>query len=271
MTVLAAAAQAAIENPTIDYHAIAPELVLAGTIFAVLLFDLMLPLERKWMSMVLAFLGMAGAFAATLTLIGSDRVTFGGSYRVDGFAVLFKLFFTAVGMVILLLSLRYFREGRFYQGEYYLLLLCSFLGILTMASSRDLLLLFISLELVSAPGFLLAGLRKTDPRSNEAALKFFLISVLATAIMLYGMSLIYGVTGTTRLDGIAKALAGPTGESNIALAGILFVVAGFAFKVSSFPFQFWAPDTYEGAPVPVAAYLSVASKAAGFAGLLQIR
>jgi NADH-quinone oxidoreductase subunit N len=270
LNVLAAVAQAAIKNPAIDYHAIAPELVLAGTIFAVLLFDLMLPLERKWMSMVLAFLGMAGAFAATLTLIGADRVTFGGSYRVDAFAVLFKVFFTAVGMVILVLSLRYFREGRFFQGEYYFLLLCSFLGMLTMASSRDLLMLFISLELVSAPGFLLAGLRKTDPRSNEAALKFFLISVLSTAIMLYGMSLIYGVTGTTRLAGIAKGLAGVTGESNIAVAGILFVVAGFAFKVSSFPFQFWAPDTYEGSPVPVAAYLSVASKAAGFAGLLQI-
>jgi NADH-quinone oxidoreductase subunit N len=270
VTLVAAAAQAAIKNPAIDYHAIAPELVLAGTIFAVLMLDLALPPERKWMTMVLAFVGMAGTFATTLTLIGSDRVTFGGSYRVDAFAVLFKVFFTVVGMVIVALSLRYFRDGRYYQGEYYFLVLCSFLGTLTMASSRDLLMLFISLELVSAPGFLLAGLRKIDPRSNEAALKFFLISVLSTAIMLYGMSLIYGVTGTTRLAGIAAKLAGPTGTSNIALAAILLVVAGFAFKVSAFPFQFWAPDTYEGSPIPVAAYLSVASKAAGFAGLLQL-
>ncbi len=139
-----------------------------------------------------------------------------------------------------------------------------------MPSSRELLMLFISLELVSAPAFLMAGLRKTDPRSNEAALKFFLISVLSTAIMLYGMSLIYGLTGTTKLAGIAEALAGPIGQSNLALAAILFVVAGFAFKVSAFPFQFWAPDTYEGSPIPVAAFLSVASKAAGFAGLLQL-
>src|SRR6266567_1900332 len=266
-----AAAQAAIKNPAIDYHAIAPELVLAGTIFAVLLLDLALPLERKWMTMVLAFVGMAGTFATTLTLIGSDRVTFGGSYRVDAFAVLFKVFFTVVGMVVLLLSLRYFREGRFYQGEYYFLLLCSFLGMLTMASSRDLLMLFISLELVSAPGFLLAGLRKTDPRSNEAAIKFFLIGVLSSAVMLYGMSLIYGVTGTTRLAGIAAKLGSlHGGAETISLAAILFVVAGFAFKVSSVPFHFWAPDTYEGAPIPVAAFLSVASKAAGFAGLLQL-
>src|SRR5207245_3488105 len=177
----------------------------------------------------------------------------------DNFALLFKVFFTAVALVILMLSLRYFRDGRYYQGEYYFLLLCSFLGMLTMPSSRDFLMLFISLELVSAPGFLMAGFRKSDPRSNEAALKFFLISVLSTAVMLYGMSLIYGVTGSTRLSTIGAKLAGPTGSSSLALAAILFVVAGFAFKVSAFPFQFWAPDTYEGAPVPVAAFLSVAS------------
>jgi NADH-quinone oxidoreductase subunit N len=259
-----------VQNPTIDYHAILPELILAGTACVVLFVDLFLRQKRKWVAMPLAFAGAAGAFAATLTLIGSERSTFGGSFVVDNFAVLFKVFFTSVAMVILLLSLRYFRDGRYYQGEYYFLVLCSFLGMLTMPSSRDLLMLFISLELVSAPAFLLAGLRKSDPRSNEAALKFFLISVLSTAVMLYGMSLIYGVTGTIRLDGIATALATDVGSSNLALAAILFVVAGFAFKVSAFPFQFWAPDTYEGSPIPVAAFLSVASKAAGFAGLLQI-
>ncbi len=257
-------------NPPIDYHAIAPELVMAGTLFTVLFVDLFLPRERKWQAMPLAFVGTAGSFAATLTLIGSHRVTFGGMFVVDNYAILFKLFFTTVAMVVLLLSLRYFREGRYYQGEYYFLLLCSFLGMMTMPSSRDFLMLFISLELVSAPAFLLAGFRKSDPRSNEAAIKFFLISVLSTAVMLYGMSLIYGVTGSTRLSVIAHKLSGPAGSSNLALAAILFVVAGFAFKVSAFPFQFWAPDTYEGAPVPVAAFLSVASKAAGFAGLLQI-
>src|SRR3989454_7104952 len=269
MTLLLAQAPP-LKNPAIDYHAIAPELVLAGTIFLVLLVDLFLRRERKWLAMPLSFIGVAGSLAAALTLIGSVRRTFGGSYVVDNFALLFKVFFLAVAMVVLALSLRYFREGRYYQGEYYTLLLCSFLGMLTMPSSRDLLMLFISLELVSAPGFLLTGFRQGDPRSNEAAPKFFLISVLSTAVMLYGMSLVYGVTGTLRLEGIAHALAGKAGSSNLALAAILFVVTGFAFKVSAFPFQFWAPDTYEGAPVPVAAFLSVASKAAGFAGLLQI-
>jgi NADH-quinone oxidoreductase subunit N len=271
MTLVLAQAAAPIPNPAIDFHAIAPELVLAGTIFAVVLVDLALRQERKHLAMPVAFVGVAVALVAALTLVGGEpRQTFGGSYVVDNFALLFKVFFLVVALAILALSWKYMREGRYYQGEFYVLLLSSFLGMLTMSSSRDLLMLFISLELVSAPGFLLAGFRKGDPRSNEAALKFFLISVLATAVMLYGMSLIYGVTGTLRLDGIAAKLSQPTGETNLALAAILFVVAGFAFKVSAFPFQFWAPDTYEGSPVPVAAFLSVASKAAGFAGLLQL-
>jgi NADH-quinone oxidoreductase subunit N len=133
-------------------------------------------------------------------------------------------------------------------------------------------MLFIALELVSAPGFLMAAFRKSDVRGVEGGLKFFLIGVLSTAVMLFGMSLIYGLTGgQTRLDAIADALAKvDPGQEAMVLAAILFVVVGFAFKVSAFPFQFWAPDTYEGAPVPVAAFLSVASKAAGFAGLLQL-
>jgi NADH-quinone oxidoreductase subunit N len=191
---------------------------------------------------------------------------------VDDFAVLFKTFFLSVAVIVLMVSLRYFRDGRFYQGEYYFLLLTSFLGCLLMPSSRDLLMLFISLELVSAPGFLIAAFRKSDPRSNEAGIKFFLIGVLSTAVMLYGMSLIYGVTGTLNLEGIGTALSStlPEGQEGLMLAAILFIVAGFAFKVSAVPFQFWAPDTYEGAPVPVAAFLATASKAAGFAGLLQL-
>src|SRR5712691_9197238 len=205
--VLAQAAGQAIQNPRIDYHAIAPELVLAGTLFLVLFVDLFLRRERKWLAMPLAFIGVLASLLVTLTLIGSHRVTFGGSYVVDNFAILFKVFFTAVALVVLMLSLRYVRESRLYQGEYYFLMLASVLGMLTMPSSRDLLMLFISLELVSAPAFILVAFRKTDPRSNEAGLKFFLIGVLSTAVMLYGMSLVYGITGQTRLVGIGRELA----------------------------------------------------------------
>ena len=255
----------------IDFHAIMPELFLTGTILVVLVADLFLPRERKWVCMPIAFVGVIGALIAALTLINANRTTFGGMYVVDNFAVLFKVFFLSTAAVVLGLSLRYMRDGRYFQGEYYVLLLAAFLGCVTMPSSRDLLMLFISLELVSAPGFLIAAFRKTDPRSNEAGLKFFLIGVLSSAVMLYGMSLIYGVTGSTHLADIGAKLGTLTGAKHtMSNAAILLVIVGFGFKVSAVPFQFWAPDTYEGSPVPVAAFLSTASKAAGFAGLLQL-
>jgi NADH-quinone oxidoreductase subunit N len=256
---------------SVDYHAILPELILSGTILVVLVVDVFLPVRRKWMSMPVGLVGVLATFGAVLSLLGETRSTFDGMFVVDNFAILFKLFFLTVAIVVLLLSLRYFREGGFYQGEYYFLLLTSFLGCLLMPSSRDLLMLFISLELVSAPGFLMAAFRKNDPRGNEGGLKFFLIGVLSTAVMLYGMSIVYGLTGTTRLDGIGQALASvSSAQESLIWASILFIVAGFAFKVSAVPFQFWSPDTYEGSPVPVAAFLAVASAASGFAGLLQL-
>jgi NADH-quinone oxidoreductase subunit N len=256
---------------SIDYHAILPELIVSGVIVLALVADAFTSQRRKWVVMALSLLGAIAALVATLTLIGERRVTFGGMFVVDSFAVLFKVFFLAVAIVVLALSLRYVRDGRYYQGEYYFLLMTSFLGCLLMPSSRDLVMLFLALEIVSAPGFLIAAFRKGDPRSNEAGMKFFLIGVLSTAVMLYGMSLIYGLTGATRLETIAAELARIGGSrETLALAAILFVVVGFAFKVSAVPFQFWAPDTYEGAPVPVAAFLATASKAAGFAGLLQL-
>jgi len=127
-------------NPAIDYHAISPELVLAGTAFVVLFVDLFLRPERKWVAMVLSLVGTAGAFGASLSLIGSDRSTFGGMFVVDNFSVLFQVFFTAVCMVVLALSYRYFRDARLHQGEYYFLVLCSFIGCLTMPASRDLIM-----------------------------------------------------------------------------------------------------------------------------------
>jgi NADH-quinone oxidoreductase subunit N len=136
-----------------------------------------------------------------------------------------------------------------------------------MASARDLVTIFVALELLSIPAYMLAAWRKRDPRSNEAGLKYYLMGVFASAVMLYGMSLVFGLTGTTALSGIAAA--GVADEPVVVLA-IVFVIVGFAFKVSAVPFHTWAPDTYEGAPTPITAFLSVASKAAGFVALLQL-
>jgi NADH-quinone oxidoreductase subunit N len=257
---------------TIDYHAILPILILSGTILVVLVTDLFLPARHKSASMWVALLGVLATLVAVLSLIGQgDRSTFAGSYVVDAFTIVFQTFFMSAAVVVLLISYRYFRDGGFYQGEYYFLLLTSFLGCLLMPASRDLLMLFLALELVSAPGFLMAAFRKADVKGNEGGLKFFLIGVLSTAVMLYGMSLIYGLTGHLQLSEVAAGLQTLSGaKQTLANAAILFVVVGFAFKVSAVPFQFWAPDTYEGAPVPVAAFLGAASSTAGFAGLLQV-
>ena len=263
---------------SIDYVAILPELILGGAALLVLIVDLFLAPERKWLAMPLSLFGTLGALAATLTFVGQvggeGRSTFcfpggGCSFVVDNYAVLFKVIFLVSAVVVLLLSLNYFEEGRYYQGEYYFLLLVSFFGMLAIASSRDLIMLFISLEIVSVPGFVIAGFRKTDTRSSESAIKFFLIGVLATAVMLFGMSLLYGLTGSLHLDEIARQLD-QDARTPAAVAAVGFVITGFAFKVSAAPFHFWAPDTYQGAPVPVAAFLSVASKAAGFTGLMSV-
>ncbi len=256
----------------IDHHALLPVEIVSATILIVLVVDLFLPARAKAASMWVALLGVVAAFGAVLSLIGGgERTVFGGAYVVDAFTLIFQGFFLAAAAAVLLISYRYLRLGGFYQGEYYFLLLTSFLGCILMPASRNLLMLFLALELVSAPGFLMAAFRKSDIKGNEGGLKFFIIGVLSTAVMLYGMSLIYGLTGQLELHAIADGLSRLQGaQETLAEVAILFVIVGFAFKVSAVPFQFWAPDTYEGAPVPVAAFLAVASSAAGFAGLLQL-
>jgi NADH-quinone oxidoreductase subunit N len=256
---------------TVDLFALAPELsVLAGALL-VLLVELFMPAGRKQqvnaIGVVAVLVGLA--FVIALAVSGGDRAAFGNMFVVDTYALLFKAFFLSVALAVLFMSYRYFSEFRTYQGEYYFLLLSAFLGCMLMASARDLVMIFIALELVSVPGFVMAGLRKFDLRSNEGAMKFFLIGVLSVAVLLYGLSIVYGFTGTTDLVGVADQLR-QLGDIPLLNASILFVIVGFGFKISAVPFHFWAPDTYEGAPVPVTAFLSVASKAAGFAGLLLV-
>ncbi|HUH07771.1 MAG TPA: NADH-quinone oxidoreductase subunit N, partial [Egibacteraceae bacterium] len=263
----------------IDWFALAPELTLLTTALLALFVDLFLRGDSKRLVNPMAIIGcvVAIAWVAALAIDGAPRQAFGNMFVVDGYALLFKAFFLTTAVFVLLTSYRYFTQIRTYQGEYYFLLLAAFLGMLLMPSARDLVMIFIALELVSVPGFVMAGLRKFDLRSNEAALKFFVFGVLSVTILLFGLSIVYGFTGTTDLAGVADALRAMDRSALIdarreplLLGAMLFVVVGFGFKVSAVPFHFWAPDTYEGSPVPVAAFLSVASKAAGFAGLLQI-
>ena len=258
--------------PDIDYLALAPEITLAVTAVVVLLLDLFLPRSQKYWTAIVAVLGVSFAALPLIALAASDigeRSMLGGSFVVDDFALVLKGLFVVAGYLVLLMSVSYIESDRYYQGEYYFLMVLSILGSVVLASSRDLITLFIAIELVSQPMYLLAGWRKGDLRSNEASLKYYLLGVLASALLLYGMSFVYGLTGELTFAGIAAAGAGMAGDPGFIMA-ILFMIAGFGFKVSAVPFHFWAPDTYEGAPTPVTAYLSVSSKAAGFVALLVV-
>ncbi|MEX0874817.1 MAG: NADH-quinone oxidoreductase subunit N [Actinomycetota bacterium] len=256
----------------IDYAALAPEIIVTAAACLVLLIDLVL---RGRARVLTAYIGLASVLLALVIVafkVGSEATTtLGGLFVLDGFAVVMKLIFLATAAFVIWVSIPPMRGHR-YEGEYVFLLLCSVLGTMLMPSSRDLLMLFIALELVSAPAFVIAGLRKLNPRSNEAALKYFIFGVLSAGVFVYGISLVYGAIGATDLNEIAARLqgAGPTGVSALLLTGIVFIIAAFGFKVSAVPFHFWAPDTYEGSPTPLAAFLSVGSKASGFVGLLLI-
>jgi NADH-quinone oxidoreductase subunit N len=262
----------AFDAPTIDYHAFAPEIVLVATFILLVVVDVISERNRVYAAAI-AGIGLLGAMVPILTLAaaGGDRVMFGGAYVVDGYALVLKSLFLVAGYIVVLMSTNYIAEGDYWEGEYYQLLIAAITGMVVMASARDLVTIFVALELLSIPAYMLAAWRKRDPRSNEAGLKYYLMGVFASGIMLYGMSLVFGITGTTILADIAVVLhdRGLTGEPIVAL-GIVFVVVGFAFKVSAVPFHTWAPDTYEGAPTPITAFLSVASKAAGFVALLQL-
>lgn len=262
----------ALELQAVDWHALAPELVLGAAACLVLVVDLFLPRDAKWVAMPLAAAGLFGTLAAVVSLVGQElpRATLADTFVVNNFALLFKGLFCVLGLVILAISFNYFRRGRDNQGEYYFLLLTALLGAIVMASSRDLVAIFIAIELISVPGFAMTALRKRDPKSNEAALKFFLFGVLSTAVMLFGMSIVYGITHATQLDAVREAIGRVGSDEPVVILGVFFVVVGFAFKISAVPFHFWAPDTYEGAPSPVAAFLSTASKVGGFVGLLVL-
>src|SRR5450432_2576837 len=185
-------AAALFARPDIDYHAFAPEIVLVGTLLVVLVVDLVFEVRARWATSTITGLGLLGALVPILTLAvnGHDRSMIGGAYVVDNFALMMKAMFLVAGYIIVLISTDYVGEGDYYEGEYYFLLLSSLLGMTIMASARDLISIFIALETLSIPAYLLAGWRKRDLKGNEASLKYYLLGVFASGVMLYGMSLI---------------------------------------------------------------------------------
>ncbi|MEV6161130.1 NADH-quinone oxidoreductase subunit N [Streptomyces sp. NPDC052052] len=267
---------------SVDWLAIAPPVVVAAFALIVLVADLFLPEDRKPLLGWTAMAGLVAALALLVPLRDGNRATFcvtaaatgtgttgACSYTADHFALVIQALVLGAALLTALLSLGDTR--RLPAGEFWFLLLSSAAGAALLPASRDLATLVIALEVVSLPAFALVGIKRGDRRSSEAALKFFLSSVVATAVMLLGVSFVYATTGTLHLTEIAGRLDDVQGQlSTLARAGVVLTLVGFAFKTAAAPFHFWVPDTYVGAPLPVAAYLSVVGKAAGFSGLVLV-
>ncbi len=274
----------------IDWPAVAPPLILACTAIVVLLVDAFAGPPRTRTQALLpatvTAIGVVASGAYTLVSLVAD-VTAGDvrrtfcvdevlngpapcSFVVDQLTLVFWAIVLFGALVVALLGTAAVADGRTPQGEWNFLLLSSATGAMVIAASRDLVTLLVALEVVSLPAFALVGLRRGDRRAAEASLKFFLVSVVSTAVMLMGISLVYGATGSVFLTQIDVALASGSAVREVAVAGVLLTVVGLAFKVAAVPFHMWVPDTYVGAPVAVAAYLSVVSKAAGFVGLILV-
>ncbi|SHK55257.1 NADH-quinone oxidoreductase subunit N [Actinacidiphila paucisporea] len=259
----------------VDWTALTPVLIPAALAVAVLVADLFLPAERK---PLLGWVTAAGLAAAALTVIplrDGHRTTFcqpgtgGCSYAADHFTLVIQVLVLGGALLTALLSIGTLE--RMPAGEYWFLLLSSAAGAALLPASRDLATLIVALEVTTLPAFALVGLRRDDRLSSEAALKFFLTSVTATAVSLLGISFVYAATGTLQLNAVAAGLTHtPDQLHTLARAGVALTLVGFAFKLAVAPFQFWVPDTYAGAPLPVAAYLSVVGKAAGFSGLILV-
>ncbi len=254
-----------------DLWLLAPEISLG--FFALLVVVLDLLVERKGILVGVSLAGIVVAGLLTIALWGEPRAAFNNMLAVDPFALFFKLLFLAIAALVLLASVDYVSKFARFQGEFYALVLFSTIGMMLMAATTELISIYIALELTGISLYVLAGFLK-DPKSSEAGLKYLLLGGIASAVLLYGMALLFGLTGDTQLSNIAQALKGDNIsrvlDSPALLAGMVLVVAGFGFKIASVPFQMWVPDVYEGAPTPVTAYLSVASKAAGFAVILRV-
>jgi len=248
-----------------DFWYILPELVITAGALLVLIVDVLAPRNSRvlaWATMI-----VLGATLASLAPFADTHREVAHLIAVDRFALFFKILFLVAAMITVLMSVRYLHIEGASPGEYYFLVLCATLGMMIMAGGIDLITIFIGLETMAVSFYVLTGFIKPNQRSNEAAVKYFLLGAFSLGILLYGMSLMYGLSGTTNLR--QMTFGGLRGDLRLVLAVIL-VVAGVGFKIAAVPFHMWAPDVYEGAPTPITAFLSVGSTAASFAMLLRI-
>jgi NADH-quinone oxidoreductase subunit N len=260
---------------SINLMAVLPTLIVIGWACLLLVIDLFIPAGQKRWTAWLSIVGLLASAVALLAQMGrfgrlGPEIAFGGMVSVDGFSIFLQVVFVLSAIIGVLISITYLPLHGIERGEYYALLLSTTAGMMIMAMAADLIVVFVALELLSIPLYVLAGFARPHADSEESALKYFLLGAFASGFLVYGIALTYGGTGTTGLAGIVQAFAGQALSLPLTYAGMGLILVGLGFKVAAVPFHMWTPDVYQGAPTPVTAFMSIGAKAGGFAALVRV-
>jgi NADH-quinone oxidoreductase subunit N len=254
----------------LDLYALLPVIFLAAWASLLLLADLFVPHGRKGITALLSALGLLITLGISLAQFGRSAAGFGGMVALDGFSTFLACLFLLTGLLGVALAFNYLKRMDIERGEYYALLLFSVVGMMLMAQASDLIVVFLALELLSIPLYVMAAMAYPKTDSEEAGIKYFLLGAFASGFVVYGIALAFGATGTTSLSAIVAAVASGAADLPLLLAGAGLILVGFGFKIAAVPFHMWTPDVYQGAPTPVTAFMAAGAKAAGFAALLRI-
>jgi NADH-quinone oxidoreductase subunit N len=253
-----------------DLYPLLPFIIVTGWACVLLLVDLFIPKDRKGITAILASLGLIAAMVATILRYGETRVSFSGMIVEDGFSIFLQIIFLAVGLAGITLAYDYIKRREIQRGEYYTLLLFTVGGMMLMALAGDLVVVFLAIELLSIPLYVLSGFARPEEESEEAAMKYFLLGAFASSFIVYGIALVFGATQTTQLGEIVIAVQSASANTALLVVGAGLILVGLGFKVAAVPFHMWTPDVYQGAPSSVTAFMSVGAKAGGFAALLRV-
>ncbi|MBI5840504.1 MAG: NADH-quinone oxidoreductase subunit N [Chloroflexi bacterium] len=253
----------------LDFQTLLPLTILTVWACVLLIVDLFIPKNRKGITAVLAALGLAVTLSFTILQIGRENSGYSGMVVLDGFSTFVNALILVSGLLGIALAYGYVKRMGLERGEYYTLLLFSVVGMMLMAQAADLIVVFIALELLSIPLYVLAAFSRTSAESEEAGIKYFLLGAFATGFVVYGTALVFGATGTTSLVGIVGSASNGT-SSLLLTIGAALILVGFGFKVAAVPFHMWTPDVYQGAPTSVTAFMAAGAKIAGFAALLRV-
>ena len=253
----------------VDFYVLLPLIILIVWACTLLLVDLFIPRERKWLTAMLAAFGLALTLGFTISQLGRENTGFGGMVVLDGFSVFVNALLLLTGLLGVALAYGYVKRMGIERGEYYTLMLFSISGMMLMAQAADLIVVFLSLELLSLPLYVLSAFARPKVDSEESGLKYFLLGAFSSGFVLYGIALVYGATGSTALSGVLAAAS--VGTPGLLLTiGAALILVGLGFKVAAVPFHMWTPDVYQGAPTAVTAFMAASAKVAGFAALLRV-